>query len=264
MGYRVLAVILLILSLALNIKPLDSSPIIGSAKTSAFYALYPFQFTTDLIIKVFHETSLFFVRVYKLEKNLEETNLELEKTRIKLYRIESLEYENQRLEAALGFANYSDFTLTPCNVVGRDEKNWNSTILIDAGESDGVHPGLTVISGKGLVGKVVESEKFVSKVMLITAPQSSISVVISKNSVFGIAKGGYGRNLKLEYIPENASIEPFSQVAVSGGSRTFIPGILVGRVSKVERSYDNIFQKIEVSPETDFSALEVVFVCKSY
>jgi rod shape-determining protein MreC len=214
---------------------------------------------------VLHEikaSGLFLIKAYSSESKLAELDRKLKEANAKLSLQKVLESENQRLRSSLRFSGSIKYNLIASNVISRDSSNWNSVITIDSGEDKGVYSGLTVISDRGLVGKVIETTKNAAKVLLITSPQSNFGVVLPKDNIFGIAYGGNGTTLKLQYISESASIEVSDPVYISSSSNMYVQGVFVGKVSKVNKSIDDIFQKVEVSPATNFSGLGIVFVCK--
>lgn len=262
MRYNLLAVILLALSLALNFKPVEDSFIVASVKSAAFYILYPFDKILSVAFDEVNSASLFIVRAYGSQNKLREYERRIKLLQAEALLLNNLIDENENLRSALNFKSSSKYGVVAAKIISRDEKIWNNTILVDAGLDKGIRPGLTVISNKGLVGRVVEVSQNASKIMLITSPQSSSGIILTRGNIFGIAYGGFGRNLHLSYIPESASVEASDNVVVSSASSLYIPGIYIGKVSKVDKSIDNIFQRVEVLPETDFSKLDVVFICK--
>ncbi len=264
MRYNLLAVLLLGLAVALNLGPIMSSPPVATIRSAVFFAVYPFEWTVSTIFKEAKTSALFLVKSYGADQKIEELQRKLKEANAEIALLKNLEAENLSLRSALRFAGGFNYHLVPANIIGRDGKHWNSEILTDAGADKGAQTGMTVISDRGLVGKVTEVSKNASKVMLITSPQSSVGIMLPKGSIFGIANGGGGSKLNLQYISESASIEVRDPVVISRTSNLYVPGVYVGKVSKVEKKIDGIFQKVEVEPATDFSKLGIVFLCKPY
>ncbi len=262
MRYNLFALLFLIIALGLNVAPVKNSPIIESTRATVFYLIYPFQWTTSVVLHEVKASGLFLVKAYSSQSKIDELDRKLKEANAQLMLQKVLASENQSLRNSLRFASSFHYNLIASNVISRDSSNWNSILVIDAGEDKGVRSGLTVVSDRGLVGKVIETTKNASKVLLITSPQSSFGVVLPKSNVFGIAYGGNGTTLKLQYVLESASIEVSDPVYISSSSNMYIPGVFVGKVSKVKRSIDDVFQKVEVAPAADFGKLGIVFVCR--
>lgn len=266
MQYRLLALILLVLSFSLNLKPVADSYLTKSIRGFSSVVAFPFYKGFGLFSGGTNNALLFFRRAYNSQKKIQDLSFELKKSKAEITLLNSLRRENDELRSALRFEKSGAYhsTLLPSNVIGREGRYWSSFILLDVGSNNGVRVGFSVIGKKGLVGKVVEVSNNSSKVMLITSQQSSVSVVVSRSGVYGIARGGYGNRLKLLYVPETASIEVDSIVNVSSSSTSYVPGVPVAKIVKVNKNFDNVFQDILIAPYEDLSKLGVVFVCKPY
>ena len=71
-------------------------------------------------------------------------------------------------------------------VIGRSPSAWNRVFLIDKGTQQGLRINQPVLSDKSLIGKIIEAGPTVSKVLLITDPNSKIGVVIQRTRQQGI------------------------------------------------------------------------------
>ncbi|MBI5700673.1 rod shape-determining protein MreC [Candidatus Saganbacteria bacterium] len=264
MRYSFVAFLILALSFALNFKQVAEFPSVVMLRQGAHYSLYPFEIGFSIVIRAGKGATLFFANSFRAQSRIKELELVLKTTKAELSSSASLKEENQRLKEALKFSETGFFgrKLIPANVLARENKNFSQIMIIDAGSLKQITPGMTVVSSYGLVGRVAEVSKFTSKIILVTSPQSSISAYLPHVNAFGVIKGNGGNRLELEYIGENISVETTTPVIVSSVSDSFVQGVLIGKVLKVERNIDDIFQKIHVEPATDFSKLGVVFICK--
>ena len=264
MRYNLLAVILLFISLALNFKPVEQSFVAVQLKSVAASLAYPVNGAISLVSKEIKQSGLFLINAYGSQQKIKDYERRLKELQSQAILLKRFETENESLRSALQFKSSSRYSLVGANIIGRDNKTWNSMIIVDAGTEKGIRAGLTVISTQGLVGRVVESFENYSKIMLITSSQSSIGIMLPKENIFGIAYGGFGNRLVLQYIPESASIEVSDSVVVSSSSSLYLPGISVGKVSKIDKNVDNIFQKVEIDTSTNFSKIGIIFICKPY
>lgn len=264
MDYRFLLILLLLISLALNFQPVANSHLVKFIRLTTTTAFYPIQVGFNFVGSSVPKTFYFFFDAYNYRQKSEQLSQELKQVKSEVVILESIKQENKELKKALGFNNsfFYSFDLIPAQIVGKDKKNWSFYALVNAGFDKGVKPGFSVISDQGLVGLVVEVNEFSSKILIIVSPENFISVMSSKSGVHGVARGDSVKKLIISYIPEDVSVEVNEKFVVSSSSSIFIPGMPVGVVSKIEKNFDNIFQKIELSPCVDFSKLKMVFICK--
>lgn len=138
-------------------------------------------------------------------------------------------------------------------------------LRIDRGEHE-VAPGMPVITGDGPVGRINKVYGDYADVTLISDPSSSVEVVIPRTGGRGILTG-LGRAdsyaCTIEWLERqsrpDAKVQAGDDVVTSGLGASFPPGLVVGKVTKVERD-DGMFQKVEVQPAVDVSRVRAVEV----
>jgi len=145
-------------------------------------------------------------------------------------------------------------------VVDTGSGNYQLTLELDRGSSAGVAVGMPVVSGEGLVGRVVQSNRSTSTVLLLTDPSSSIGV--RDGSVIGVASGqGLGHALRVDYIFPPAKVKKRDVMVTSGlQGGLFPPGIPVGRISRVSDHTGDLQEDVNVAPVVDMKALQFVDV----
>jgi rod shape-determining protein MreC len=138
-------------------------------------------------------------------------------------------------------------------------------LRIDRGDKD-VQPGMPVITGTGPVGRINKVFGSYADVTLISDPSSSVEVLIPRTGGRGILTG-LGKNdsyactiqwLERTAKPE-ARLQVGDEVVTSGLGASFPPGLVVGKVSSVDRD-DGMFQRVEVEPAVDVSRVRAVEV----
>src|SRR5206468_12182602 len=86
-------------------------------------------------------------------------------------------------------------------VVSAPVSNFEQTIELDKGSHDGIKIDMPVVTGAGLVGRVVDVSSSRSTVRLISDPSASVGVRMARSSATGIATGeGAGRRLTVGFI----------------------------------------------------------------
>jgi rod shape-determining protein MreC len=149
-------------------------------------------------------------------------------------------------------------------VVGSPVSNFEQTIELDRGTRDGVEVDMPVVTGSGLVGRVVQASGRRSMVRLITDPGSSVGVRITRSSEPGIAGGeGPDRLLSVGFIEINADVRPGDLAVTSGlqgGSNLYPASIPVGRVAKARVVPGELQQQVTIRPLADVHNLRYVKV----
>ena len=150
-------------------------------------------------------------------------------------------------------------------VIGRDPSASVQSLLIDRGKADGVQVGKPVESARGLVGQVFRTTNDAAQVILISDAASSIPVRLGSSRATGLLRGGgLGAPMVIDWIDLKHEIEVGEVVLTSGLGGKFPQDMIVGRVSEVDRSEADLFQRAFVQPAVDFSALEMVFVITNF
>jgi rod shape-determining protein MreC len=144
-------------------------------------------------------------------------------------------------------------------VIGYDPEAATHVITIDRGAKDGVHRDDGVVTGRGVVGRIVEVSPLSSKVLLVTDATSKLPAVVQKGRWWAIAVGTSTR-VKLQYVSQDAKLHVGDRV-VTGEGRSFHAGILIGRIKQIEPAAAGALdQSAIVQPAADLGALSRVVV----
>jgi len=177
--------------------------------------------------------------------------------------LKELEKENDFLRSYLKLPVVSAYLIDLANVIGRDFQGIEKYILIDKGRLAGIEKDMPVVAfGNILVGKIVEVFDNFSKVLLITSTNSKTPALIQESRTEGLIEGKQENTLSLDLIPKDIKVENDQTVITSGTEGIFPKGLLIGKISSVESSEKEIFQKITVEPVIKIGELERVFVIK--
>ena len=168
----------------------------------------------------------------------------------------------RRLEALLDLKKQLALPITGARVVAYDPSQWSRCVIIDTGKSEGVTVGLPVLSGDGIVGRIVQTYPHYAKVMLIVDRNSGADAMVQRTRVRGILQGKGGNRCSLEYVPKNADVEVGDLVLASGLGGIYPAGQVFGRVTHVDKKTHGPFQEIMVTPG-NLSALEEVLIVKT-
>jgi rod shape-determining protein MreC len=172
--------------------------------------------------------------------------------------------ENKALKKLLDLPFVEDTDSIAAQVVEAAQSNFEFTVQIGKGSSDGVGVDMPVVTGAGLVGRVVAVSRERATVLLLKDPQSGVGVKIEKSQTSGVVKGrADSGTLRVEFVDPNAPVTEGELVSTSGQQNSPFPAAIpVGTVSKVTKTHGDLQQDILVKPLVDFSRLDYVKVLR--
>jgi rod shape-determining protein MreC len=122
-------------------------------------------------------------------------------------------------------------------------------IVVDKGLTQSISAGMPVIDGTGVVGQVTTVGTFTSEVTLVTEKDQSVPVMLERNGLRGIAVGsGKDGSIDIPFMPVSADVQSGDVFVTSGIDGTYPPGLVVARVTSVEKNAAYVFAKIVARP----------------
>jgi rod shape-determining protein MreC len=211
----------------------------------------------------------FFSRIFS-GSDLETENQELEarvaELEAQLQDYEEIKQENERLKSLTNFSlETENLTYVGAKVIGKAPGHWFNILIINAGIKDGIAVDMPVVTGDGLVGRVVDCGPNFSRVMAIIDSSSGVSAIVERTRDNGIVKGTVSSGdesklLTLANLPLDADLVPGDTVITSGLSGVFPKGIPIGAVTEVSPSSDGMSNEAVVTPWVDFEHIEEVLI----
>jgi rod shape-determining protein MreC len=172
---------------------------------------------------------------------------------------EQSKQENARLHRLLSLNESLSYRSVGARVIARTPSYLSNLIYINRGSEDGVRTDAAVISGDGIIGRVVHITKHQAQVQLITNPDASVGAILEKSRTPGVLRGTGNLMLEMDYV---ANIEPVEngEIVLSSGLDGIYPkGIPIGNVVD-SRNGNGVFRSIMVEPRMDMVRLEEVSV----
>ena len=158
--------------------------------------------------------------------------------------------------AAAKFAHPDGIEAT---VIGYDPEAALRVITIDRGAKDGIRRDDGVVTGAGVVGRVMEVAPLSSKVLLVTDATSKLPAIVQRGRWWAIAVGTSTR-VKLQYVSQDAKLHVGDRV-VTGEGRSFHAGVLIGRIKQLDPvPAGALDQSAIVQPAADLASLSRVVV----
>lgn len=145
-----------------------------------------------------------------------------------------LEKENRQLSIQMNVTPPPDVTFLTARVIADTGGAFFHSLLIDAGERDGIRKGQAAMINEALVGRVVEVGMHSSRVLLLTDLNSRISVEVENRPIRAIMTGDNSETPRLSYLTGPSDIDPGAVVVTASRSMAFPPGIPVGTIVSAE------------------------------
>lgn len=167
--------------------------------------------------------------------------------------------ELAQARALLGLRDTAKLRLTAGRVTAADRGlGFERTVRLDVGSQDGVRVGQPVVSGAGLLGRVVRTTVSSCAVLAVDDPQFGVGARLSSTGALGLATGG-GRGRLTWAQVDPGPVRP-GDTLVTAGSDTFPPGLPVGTVRDVVRTPGVPTVTAVVQPLADVATVEVAGV----
>lgn len=259
-------ILLLLILTAVTLLTLDGrgtgSGVIDTVRQGARDAFAPVNNAADAVLEPvgnFFSGVIHYGDLKAENARLREQNDEL---RGKALQAQNADRERRALLDQQGLTFVGDIPRVRARVVTMAASNFEYTVEIDRGTSAGVAKGMPVVSGAGLVGRVVETSRSRATVLLVTDTTFSVGVRLSTSGDVGVATGhGTRAPLRVELIDPATKVEPDEVVVTSGLQQSVFPaGIPVGKVIQARTPPGSLQQEVTIEPVVDLQRLEFVTV----
>ena len=164
--------------------------------------------------------------------------------------VEQLALENKQLRELLDLSKRLESKGIAAEVLYDAADPYTRKLIINKGLMDGIKASSPVMDEHGILGQVTHVLPLVSEVTLVTDREHSIPVLNTRTGARGVAYGESGGAplLELRFMATNADIEVGDILSTSGVDGIYPPGVLVGKVTKVERRAETAFARILCEP----------------
>ena len=174
--------------------------------------------------------------------------------------------ENERLKALLNLNEKTRIDSVPARVIARDPSVWFNTITINRGSSSGITVNMPVVTGSGIVGRIIAVGPWSSQVMLITDEKAGAGAVVGQLGQSGALGAVRGRAdlgvalIEMRYVSGLEKVEVGDAVMTTGQDGIYPPGLNVGRVVDVKTGTATQAHQILIQPGAQLDQMEEVAV----
>lgn len=144
-----------------------------------------------------------------------------------------LEAENTSLRELNSLNAIPRHGFISARVIGDGGGPFVRSVLLNAGTGEGVAKGQPAVNGDGLVGRVMESGRRSSRLLLVTDLNSRIPVVIEETRLHAILAGDNSNQPQLVFLPDKGKVPVGARIVTSGYGNALPPGLPIGVVVSV-------------------------------
>jgi rod shape-determining protein MreC len=209
--------------------------------------------------------------VFHAKKENKQLKQEVQRLRTQLAQNQTAQRDAAQLRALVGLPRQVNFAadgkLVTARVITRSPTVWYSFVNINKGSSDGIRINDPVLAAGGLAGKITSVTGGQAQVTLLTDESSAVSAEVMPDGSNGIVKPEVGNpsDMLLDFIQKNAKISPGQTVITSGFTSSkldsiFPRGIPIGKVTKVEPSELELYQRVHLQPYAQLRRMDFVQV----
>lgn len=165
---------------------------------------------------------------------------------------QKLDSENRDLRQQLAVVPEPPSRFVTARVVADTGGAFAQSVIVNAGSGDGVAKGQVVMSGEGLVGRVMQVGIHSARVLLVSDINSRLPVLVGESGTRAIIAGDNGARPRLLYLSAKTAVAPGDKVVTSGDADAFPVGLPVGQVARMSEG------TVEVEPYMSSDKLQYV------
>ncbi len=222
----------------------------------------PIQIVVDMPAQVWNWAN----RISADYDDLHEENAELKAQSLvlqrKLQKMAALTVENIRLRELLQSSAVLDEAVMVAEVIGVDPEPFTHELIINKGRADGAFVGQALLDAHGVMGQIINVNRYTSRALLITDSRHATPVQVNRTGVRAIAAGnGVFDELELLHLPDTADIKKGDVLLTSALGGRFPYGYPVAVVDRVRRDPGQPFAVVSALPTAQLTrSREVILV----
>jgi rod shape-determining protein MreC len=191
-------------------------------------------------------------RVKALQSENADLRAQLAEAQGKLATIGDAQRERDNLAQLLNLQTPADVPRVIAQVTAIGASNFDSTMEIGKGTDAGVAVGMPVVTGSGLVGRVIQTTNSRATVLLLTDTTFTVSVRLPNGDVAAAVGRGVDQAMSVDLVDLDNPLKEGDTIVTSGLDRSMYPaGIPVGTVSSVQAGPHDLRKNVKLDPSGD-------------
>lgn len=147
----------------------------------------------------------------------------------------AIRLENRQLKAALQLREETSDAVAAGRLVGSSFQSPRRFAILSAGTRDGVRVGMPVRAAQGLIGRVIDSGNFASRILLISDRGSIVPARLLRTGQAVIAQGRGDGSIELKPLEVGRNpFRPGDLIITSGTGGLYPPLVPIARVSRLD------------------------------
>lgn len=159
---------------------------------------------------------------------------------------------------------YPDYDMVGAHIISKNSGNWFSTFKIDKGSRDGFSVGMNILADGGLAGIITSVEAHTSTVTSIIDDGRSVAAMAASSGAPCMVTGNrlllQEGKLDVTHIDKDDDIGLSYKIVTSNTSSEYLPGLLIGYISDIDKDTNNLTKTGKLVPAVNFSRLDTVMV----
>ena len=263
---KYLLFILTILCTGMVLLTFNTTIFSGPLSMIAGYTVVPFEEGISAIGSFLRSRSEELGQIRVLIAENESLREQVDELTIENTRLQQDRYELTNLRELYNLdAQYDEYDKIGARIIARDSGNWFYSFVINKGADNGLSVDMNVMAGSGLVGRIVDIGPNWAKVKSIIADDSNVSAMVLSSSDNMIVNGDlklYASGvISFEQLIDSADVVvEGDKIVTSNISDKYLPGILIGYISSINKDANNLTKSGHITPAVDFEHLEEVLV----
>lgn len=234
---------------------------LGALRGLASTVLGPIQEGLSTLVSPIGDGVSSFTGLFDARAENQQLRAQLESLEERNLSYEDVLRENAELRDLLDMRERNDFTTVAAQVIASGPSNFEWTITLSVGSDAGVRRDMPVVSGDGLVGRVIQTTADTSRVLLAIDPNFRAATLHGASGEAGTLQGDGGSPMIFRPLDPEIELDVGDEIVTSSYSNGVFPaGIPIGTVSSADRNAGLLTRVVEVRPFVDFTRLNTVLV----
>ena len=155
--------------------------------------------------------------------------------------------ENKSLRGLLKYKDDAVISFLTARVIADAGGNFNNSVIVTAGSRDGVVKNMIALGEDGVVGRVIETGEWSSRVLLYNDLNFRLPVMLEGTQLRAILSGEGTGLPRLLFLPTELEVKIGTRVVTSGHGGLFPPNLPVGVIQnrKGQDVWLNPFAKLD-------------------
>jgi rod shape-determining protein MreC len=162
----------------------------------------------------------------------ENMRLKAENARLRQWQNAALVLEQRlnRYQLLLNAVPDPSLSAVTAHVIGRADRPFLNTLILDAGKNLGVKPGEAVVDARGVIGRIYLVGQHTAWVVLLTDLSSRVPVAVEPGHIQAILAGDNSDEPTIELSEQGNVLKPGQSIVTSGDGGLLPSGLAVGTV----------------------------------